>query len=192
MADLVGVGGPAADGPNLTTALKNFAAYRMAAIATDPTSAGPHQTLRRSNIEILLARAVARAINRAEPAEGDVAMDVRGRWAMARLGGLSTAQAMGRSLLRDAGAAAQVRSKLLEGTAMVDEAAAFFDAFLLTALDDADDLIWSPDFKAALQRRHAKRKADAKERLENQAGYDLDALRESLGVDTDEPKYTDL
>ena len=90
-----------------------------------------------------------------------------------QLAGAKPSATFGRSFLRDPQVAAAVRAAPPQpGLDGVD--AEFIERFLESAADDEDDLIWSPDYKQALRRRHEARQQQAQIRLATQEPVELD------------------
>ena len=163
----------AGDAPKISDACKNFMAYRVAAHATDGKTS-KLEADRLARLEILCARACMRAVNTAAPLSGDAAT------ALAALRASDPkalpSKTFGRQFLRDASVAAAVRAAAAPQAGLDGFDAAFVDAFLATAADDDDDLIWAPDYKQPLARRHEARKQNAVIRLATQEPVELDPV----------------
>ena len=161
--------------PKISVACKNFMAYRAAAAATEGRATRADAD-RAARVGILCARATMRAVNAVALEGGEAAA------ALAALpeGARATAS-FGRSFLRDPAVAAAVRSAPHQA-GLDGEDALFADDFLRSALDDDDDLTWSPDYKQTLQRRHEARKSTAAARL---ATRDVPVLDPALAAEAD-------
>ena len=154
--------------PKISAACKNFMAYRVAAVATDGKTSKADAD-RQARLAILCARAAMRAVNEAAPAGGDAA-----RALAALQPGARPSASFGRAFLRDATVVAAVRAAAAPQPGLDGHDVEFLEDFLASALDDDDDLIWAPDYKQALARRHEVRKQNAAIRLATQEPVELD------------------